>query len=180
MRKCQLVDARLRHVGTALERQRDVARTAVRELELVPDVRRQLEALRAEAAALQPVLAALAQLYGALAVAGTGADGLAVAGTGTDDLAQQEAAHRQARHSAYQQIQRDMDAQYADACRISAQQRAASAARSFQRDLDDYRRGGMQARRVSPAGNVAAPAGSAHWRWWLAPLTPPPHCALCV
>ncbi|KAJ1734654.1 hypothetical protein LPJ61_000959 [Coemansia biformis] len=155
-RKCQLIDARLGSVHAAVGRQRDAARDVARELALVPGARRQLEALQAEAAALQPALAALEQLYGALAAAAN-----AEAGPGA--LAQQqEAAHRQARHSHYQQIQCDMDAQYADACRTLAHQRAASAARSFQHDLDDYRRGagdhrpgGARPPRASPAGSAA-------------------------
>ncbi|KAJ2767988.1 hypothetical protein IWQ57_003726 [Coemansia nantahalensis] len=122
-----------------------------RELDLVPDTRRQLEALQAEAAALRPVLVELKQLYGVLAAA--------TAGAGAGDLVQREAAHRQARHSSYEQIQRDLDAQYAEACRASARQRAASAARSFERDMDDYRRGSTPARRITQAGSAAAGGG---------------------
>ncbi|KAJ2301039.1 hypothetical protein IWW54_006267 [Coemansia sp. RSA 2705] len=132
MRRCKTIDARLARLPDTLAQHSEAARSMTRGLALMQDARQQLAALRAEADGLQPALLALTRLYGELAAIGPAP---------TADLERQEAAHRQMRSSHYQQLQRALDAQYADAIRDAAQQRAETAARSFQRDLDSFRRG---------------------------------------
>ncbi|KAJ2317046.1 hypothetical protein IWW52_003332 [Coemansia sp. RSA 2704] len=157
MRRCKTIDARLARLPDTLAQHSEAARSMTRGLALMQDARQQLAALRAEADGLQPALLALTRLYGELAAIGPAP---------TADLERQEAAHRQMRSSHYQQLQRALDAQYADAIRDAAQQRAETAARSFQRDLDSFRRG--QAVRPRPAARAAdlasivLPASSPH------------------
>ncbi|KAJ2816524.1 hypothetical protein IWW50_006471 [Coemansia erecta] len=141
-----MIDARLGRLLESLPRHSEGARGLARELALLADTQRQLEALRAEADRLQPTLAALERVYCELAAA--------TAPEVDADLERQESEHRQARLSHYQQLQRAMDAQYAETVRDSAQRRADSAARSFQRDLDSYRQG-QPVRPRTPAAGTA-------------------------
>ncbi|KAJ2809093.1 hypothetical protein H4R20_000397 [Coemansia guatemalensis] len=133
MHKCKQIDGQLAQLAVELARQAEAAQRLAQELSLVGSVKQQLAAIQAEAKAVQTGLAGLEQTYCMLA--GTVEPQWAV------ELARTEAEHRQARHKHYQQLQQAMDAQYTELSRDSAQMRAASAARSFQRDLDDYRRG---------------------------------------
>ncbi|PIA18968.1 hypothetical protein COEREDRAFT_95699 [Coemansia reversa NRRL 1564] len=133
MYKCKQIDGQLARLGMELTQQVEVAQRLAQEVALVDSVKEQLAAIQAEVDAVRTGLAGLEKTYCTLA--GNSEPQWAV------ELACTEAEHRQARHKHYQQLQQAMDTQYTELSRDSAQMRAANAARSFQRDLDDYRRG---------------------------------------
>ncbi|KAJ2078668.1 hypothetical protein H4R24_004323 [Coemansia sp. RSA 988] len=146
------IDGQLAQLVEKLAQQAEAAQRLAQELALVGNMKQQLAAIQAEAEAVRTGLAGLEQTYCTLADTGEP--------QWMSELAQTEAEHRQARHKHYQQLQQAMDAQYTELNRDSVQIRATSAARSFQRDLDDYRRGHTRARplRSRDVSGVAAAA----------------------
>ncbi|KAJ2612598.1 hypothetical protein H4S08_002633 [Coemansia sp. RSA 1365] len=138
MYKCKQIDGQLARLGVELTRQAEAAQRLAQEVALVGSMKQQLAAIQAEVDAVQTGLAGLEETYCTLA--GSREPEWAV------ELACTEAEHRQARHKHYQQLQQAMETQYMELSRDSAQMRAANAARSFQRDLDDYRRGHTRTR----------------------------------
>ncbi|KAI9469244.1 hypothetical protein BX667DRAFT_159744 [Coemansia mojavensis] len=135
MRKCQAVDTKIFQLVQELPKQVDEIQKLARELSLVAGLQQQLQELQQEAAQLRPRLDGLNQLYCELSAAASS--------DWTEDLTRKESEYRHSRLAHYQQLQNAMDAQLAEAVRSSAELRGDSAARMFQRDLENYRQGQM-------------------------------------
>ncbi|KAJ2452649.1 hypothetical protein EV183_002800 [Coemansia sp. RSA 2336] len=152
MRKCQAVDTTMFQLLQALPRQVDEVQKLAQELSLVAGLQQQLRELQHEAEQLRPKLDGLNQLYCELSAASSS--------DWTEDLMRRESEHRHARLAHYQQLQHAMDTQLAEAARSSAELRGDSAARMFQRDLENYRQG-QALRPKAPAPVTEASSDSA-------------------
>ncbi|KAI8325491.1 hypothetical protein GQ54DRAFT_308429 [Martensiomyces pterosporus] len=141
MRKCKNADARLESLYRSVQTHAGSAQSLASELSLLPDTRLRLESVRSQIDDIKTALASLEQLYGALADANT---------AWKDDLAQQESRFRQSRRTHYLGLQQSMDQQYAELRQDSVRRRAANAALSFQRDLENYQSSRPLPRKPNP------------------------------
>ncbi|KAJ2848903.1 hypothetical protein IWW36_003007 [Coemansia brasiliensis] len=137
-----------------LPKQAQETQKLAQELALVAALQQQLQEIQQEADHLRPKLEGLNQLYCELSAA--------TCSDWTEDLARQESEHRHSRLTHYQQLQSAMDAQLAEAVRSAAELRGDSAARMFQRDLENYRQGQMlRPKAAAPGGQKGVLA--CHW-----------------
>ncbi|KAJ2226211.1 hypothetical protein IWW45_007560 [Coemansia sp. RSA 485] len=125
----QAVDGMLLQLQVSLQRHDDSASLMVREIAQLIETKKQLAALQTQAREIRSVLGGLESLYTRLADSNT---------SWSVDLVQQESQYRQSRHQHYMHLQQTMDDQYTELCHDSVQMRVDVAARSFQRDLDNY------------------------------------------
>ncbi|KAJ2595793.1 hypothetical protein GGF39_003692 [Coemansia sp. RSA 1721] len=125
----QAVDGLLLQLQVGLQRHDDSASLMVREIAQLIETKKQLAALQTQAREIRSVLGGLESLYTRLADSNT---------SWSVDLVQQESQYRQSRLQHYMHLQQTMDDQYTELCHDSVQMRVDVAARSFQRDLDNY------------------------------------------
>ncbi|KAJ1950833.1 hypothetical protein FBU59_000496 [Linderina macrospora] len=140
----QLVPSVQSRIIDSAQQHGDAARLAAVELELLADTRRQLKAVQDAARELQPAIAAMEELYSALAASST---------AWVDDLERQESEYKRSRHEHYAQLQQQMDRQYAELNRETAQRRAANASLGFQRDLELFQKSRSLTPRLGRNGN---------------------------